>query len=322
VKQGAPLLRHILCALDVEEPARTALKCAGLIAERFRASLDAVHAPEAGGGLATAVGARRLDGLMARHNLRERLRNLVDAMPGAVRPIPYVVEGRPSSVILAHAEQQQADLIVLGTRQSSRLDACLGNRVANQVPAQASCAVLTVREAPAQFVIRNILVPIDFSACTSPALDLATQFAKKFAANVHIVHVLAQSSGFGGLDKLWRRTDSTLPASALAELCEIEARFRNDGLTATHSVRNQNGVASAILELTDKAEFDLVIMGLHGNPGHADRLTPGVVASVRSRTTVPVLSVRSAAAEVLFAGGGFSYGHHEAQGAPSSAPPG
>lgn len=315
---GSTSLHRIVCALDIETPARTALRCAGAIAERFHASLHALHAPAPLSGRDASSGARNVSRLMATHNSLERLREIVDAMPGAVRPTPYVVEGRPTSVILAHADQQRADLVVLGAQATSRLDAYLGNGITSQVATQANCAVLTVRNSRAKFAVKNILVPVDFSACTSSALDWAGDFAKRFAANIHVLHVVARSTALGSIDRLWRRVDSTPQASAQAELREIEARFRNRGVTATHSVLAQNGVTSAIVELADTAPFDLVIMGMHGSPGRPDRLNPGVVASVRGQATVPVLSVRAPASEVLFTGSGFAYGHDKAP--DSSAP--
>jgi nucleotide-binding universal stress UspA family protein len=312
-------LRRIVCALDLEAPARTALCYAGVIAERFHSSIDALHAPAPLRGRDAGSAAPDVNKLMAAHNSRERLREIVDATPGRVRPTPYVIEGLPASVILAHAEQQRADLVVLGADRSSRLTAYLGSGLTNQVAARASCAVLTVRDSPSRFALRNILVPVDFSACTPSVLDWAGDFAKRFGADIHVLHVVARSAGLGSIDRLWGRVDSTPHASAQAELRDIEARFRYSGVRSTHGVRDSNGVASAIAELADSGQFDLVIVGLHGGPRRPDRLAPGVVASVRDQATAPVLSVRAPAIEMLFAGSGFAHGHEDAYGPhPSS----
>lgn len=100
--------------------------------------------------------------------------------------------------IVAYAQEMKPDLIVLSThghRLAARL--ILGS-VANSVSGTAPCHVLCVRcggegmlnDADGSVRILRILVPVDLSKESRAALQLAVDFVKNHAAQLHLMYVV------------------------------------------------------------------------------------------------------------------------------------
>jgi nucleotide-binding universal stress UspA family protein len=73
----------------------------------------------------------------------ERFRGMLP--PCFARSDAIVAEGRPAELIITTAREGDADLIVLGSRDSGRLERLLVGSTSEQVLASATCSVLVVR---------------------------------------------------------------------------------------------------------------------------------------------------------------------------------
>ena len=105
--------------------------------------------------------------------------------------------------VLDYAGEWDADLIVMGTRGRRGPSHLLLGSVAEEVVSHAKCSVLTVRDgesaAPLEAVER-ILVPIDFSEHSKRSLVVARELARRYSAEVQVLHVVedvVQPSYFG-----------------------------------------------------------------------------------------------------------------------------
>lgn len=79
----------------------------------------------------------------------ERALDEVARRAGETVPLERAVrEGRPSREIVAHAEEQDADLVVMGTHGRGGIDRLLLGSVAERVVRRASIPVTTVRHGP------------------------------------------------------------------------------------------------------------------------------------------------------------------------------
>jgi nucleotide-binding universal stress UspA family protein len=258
-----PHFERILCAVDLARPAPGALGFTRLLGERFGAALEALHVAP----YADAQHERSLTALVA------------DASPAF--QVTNVVASHPAQAIVEHAERSNSDLIVLGSRQRSDLGWQFRDDVVRDVSALAPCATLTVHERDAHAVIEHILLPIDFGPATSVALAWASTFALLFGAKLQLLHVVSRER------KVARRDD-------LAELSALEQQLISSGVDACSRVTVAGGAAIGIESHNDQGEFDLIVMGIGEAPQAPARLTRGVIASLRNRMPVPLLSVRAA----------------------------
>ncbi|HXK18387.1 MAG TPA: universal stress protein [Polyangiaceae bacterium] len=293
-----PTLKRVLCALDVEQPTLSALTLANLIATRFEAKLEALYVGKAAGA-ATFGGplssAERVGELMDSHNSEQQLEEIVRSLGHAIPATTRFVLGSPAPAILERAEKQGCDLIVLGARQRSDLGWQFRDDVARDVAALASCATLTVHERDVPDSIERILVPIDFGTVTSSALGWAALFAARFRAQVQLLHVVSRerSTTRGvNIEKNVVRS-SNVPPDVAAELAELSTDLTRRGIDAVSEVVIASNIANGIADYNDRGEFDLVVLGMRGEPQGPARLTRGIVSTLRSRMSIPVLTLRA-----------------------------
>jgi nucleotide-binding universal stress UspA family protein len=141
--------KTILCAVDFSESSDRAAEYALLLAQEADARLILLHVmevfPEREGADAGFADLSVYQAAVE-ERARERLRQ---AMPPEARnwctPEEQVLTGKPYVQILRVAEQERADVIVLGVQGRNPLDLMLFGSTANHVVRQASCPVLTIR---------------------------------------------------------------------------------------------------------------------------------------------------------------------------------
>jgi nucleotide-binding universal stress UspA family protein len=143
----AVLFKRIVCAIDFSECSRHALTYAMSIAQEADAHLTVVHVLELPPDdvLARSRGLHEyveIAGGEARVRLRE-------AVPDSVRAYCTVdtvlATGKPYREILRIAGEQQADLVVIGSRGRGAIDRLLFGSTAQHLVRQATCPVLTLR---------------------------------------------------------------------------------------------------------------------------------------------------------------------------------
>jgi nucleotide-binding universal stress UspA family protein len=187
----------------------------------------------------------------------------------------YADNGSPARAILERASSLRADLIVLGARSRSDLGWQFRDDVVRDVSALAECATLTVHERDTPAALEHILVPVDFGPATRPVVERAAALALGFDASLQLLHVVSHQS-----------VDESVKLAAL------ERGLASRGIKVSADVIVASGAAHGIESHNQRGEFDLVVMGVSGSPHYAPRLTRGVIATLRNRLSVPLLSVR------------------------------
>jgi len=135
----------VLVALDTSERAPRVLAAAAEVARRFHAKLSlfrAVGVPVDVPPEAFSVTPQALEGILLQH-AEETLRRLAVDLPESIVSGYRVVEGTPWRSIVHEAEQEKADMIVIGSHGYGGIDRLLGTtaaRVVNHAP----CSVLVV----------------------------------------------------------------------------------------------------------------------------------------------------------------------------------
>lgn len=128
----------------------------------------------------------------------------------------------------------------------------------------------------------EILVPIDGSECSTRALDFAIEFARRFEASLHVVHVSDEE------------TDATDEILARARERLVEAGVEDEPEISTDvdlAFRPADRVGEVILELVEERGYDHVVMGHHGG-GAVDRAMLGSAAhTVVEEESVPATVV-------------------------------
>ncbi|HEY6418735.1 MAG TPA: universal stress protein [Candidatus Binataceae bacterium] len=145
----------------------------------------------------------------------------------------------------------------------------------------------------------KILAATDFSEDSTLALGYAEELARKFGAEISVLHVdqplapVMASPELGPAMDLGAMTQIAEEQRVLAqrELDKIVARLRDSGLKA----RCQLKVGSPFLEVIHTAQADgadLIVMGTHGRTGLVHVLMGSVAERVVQKAHCPVLTIR------------------------------
>jgi nucleotide-binding universal stress UspA family protein len=143
-------LEKIVAACDFSADARLAMDYASSLAQEFQAELCLFHAlePVAYHDLTSRTKTLSMDLEKALHTaIEERLSALVDSETKTWAKVRHAISaGKPPAEIVAFAEAEQADLIVVGSRGIGPVSRLLLGSTAERVVGLASCPVLVVRE--------------------------------------------------------------------------------------------------------------------------------------------------------------------------------
>jgi nucleotide-binding universal stress UspA family protein len=296
-------VERILLATDFSAPAAGAEAYASMLAESWRAALTVVHVLEFAPGLNPDYPVNRLYLDELRKQAAQAMADLearTAAQGLSIRT--SVVAGIPSKEVLALAEADDVDLIVIGTAGKTGLEHVLLGSTAERVIRMSPCPVLAVRaerpgvESGSQRIrpgaIGNVLIPVDFSDCSLDALEYGVVVARQAKASVTLLHVLEPVSY--GLD-----FTLTLPSSRQHQREAVEERLAGvvgalDALHVKCEYVVRGGLPNdSILEVARTRQADMIVMGTHGRRGLSHVLYGSVAESVLRKSRCPVLMVRS-----------------------------
>lgn len=192
-----------------------------------------------------------------------------------------VLVGRPATVLVAHARESGADLLVIGSRGRGPIASMVLGSVSAEVAVDAPCPVLVARTA----TLRRVLVAVDGTPEADRIIDEVAAAAYLREAHVQVVSVapsvipgpgVLMGSGFGlpvaayenAVDAA--RRDLEQRAAAAAD------RLSAAGLDVTWSVP-EGDAAVTLIDHAVRSGADLIVVGRHERSG-LRRLMLGSVA--------------------------------------------
>jgi nucleotide-binding universal stress UspA family protein len=145
--------------------------------------------------------------------------------------------------------------------------------------------------------IRKILAAVDFSEYSDPVLDAAVGFARQFDAELHLVHAFdvrvplvtpltpyGTSASPGAIEEMQEE--------AATKLDDLGRRASAQGVAATPHVLGAPA-ASAIVDLAEELEADLIVMGTRGRTGLKHVLLGSVAERTMRHAPCWVLAVKA-----------------------------
>lgn len=292
-------LGPILVATDLSDPARHALREAGLRAQQRRCKLVVLHValnPMAIHPVFPQLSQRDVDDeIRLGRELTDYVISQVAEIIDSSIEVQSVVEfGVPYAAIVRAAEDLDAQLIVVGSRGSTGLGRLLLGGVAERVVRYAHGPVLVVRPTARS---GTVLAATDLSDPSLPAVEAAARASREQNLKLTLIHVVelpAQlMSGFSPLGPVPAVPDG----EAIAEVKEAAKVLLRDllvrfGVEGNVEVMTHHRAAAAIVAKADEIGAELVVVGTHGRTGLA-RMTLGSIAEqVVGRAHCSVLAVR------------------------------
>jgi universal stress protein A len=139
--------------------------------------------------------------------------------------------------------------------------------------------------------LKEVLVPVDFSRASVQALEVASQWAERFSARLHLLYVIEPPTvpQWGYVFLALR--EGKLRKEAEAQLKKIR-RAIPPGIPVTLEVQSGYGAEYEICERARKSKTDLIIIGSHGAGPIRRALMGSTAEQVVRHAPCPVLVVR------------------------------
>jgi nucleotide-binding universal stress UspA family protein len=287
--------RRIFVPVDFSDPSRQALSAAVALARRLGSRMAVAHVARGNRPdshiVAEQMGVTFDTRRAGRGNLAEFLKR---ELPPSLQPTRIVAAGVPFDEITKAAAAWDADLIVIATHGYTGLKQVLLGSTTERVVRQASCPVLVVRsrEKRAAFSpdqVRSILVPVDFSKSSLKAVSYAVALARKYDAQLILLHVVERFHADLLIDT--SGTQRAARASAHQLLNRLVETTRKTWPRTDHELRSGHAV-TVITALAKRTGADLIVVGTHGRTGLQRRFIGSVAERVVRHAHCPVLVVR------------------------------
>jgi nucleotide-binding universal stress UspA family protein len=143
-------------------------------------------------------------------------------------------------------------------------------------------------------MIKNILVPTDFSKCSVYAIKVAAQLAKKLDATVHLLHVIetpvvAYDAGMVNFESL----PQAMFMKELADdnLKNLLSEFFLKGIKIESKIE-YDAIYKRITQYVEDQKIDLIVMGSHGAKGFNEIVLGSNAERVVRYSPCPVLTVK------------------------------
>ena len=139
--------------------------------------------------------------------------------------------------------------------------------------------------------LQYLLVPVDFTLATLPALHFAGRLAEHFGSTICLLLVLeAQPVAFGGAAGMMTKLDAKLNQEAIEQLSRL-ARDEIGGCVSIEPLVRSGNVAREILNAAETLQADLIVLATHRRSRFSRLLWGSTTPNVESRAPCPVLVI-------------------------------
>ena len=293
-------IKTLLAATDFSAPARHAAARAARLAQEADGRLALMHVVSQGalnelrkllGTPPQPIEQRVVD------QLKEELRQLAAdiGQPHGVTVIAHLAAGTLLREIVSHADSINADMLVLGARGEGFMRHTVLGSTSERLLRKTLRPVLVVKQTPID-AYRRVLVPVDLSSWSLPALTLARAAAPH--AELVLLHAFevpfeGKLRHAGVQEDLINRYRTEAKQDALQRMRQLAADAGLDQGVIRFSVRH--GDASRhIIEQEQEQDCDLIVLGKHGQNMVEELLLGSVTRHVLAESNCDVLvSTRS-----------------------------
>lgn len=302
-------IKTILVPLDFSGASMQALRYTIRLAESLGAAIHLVHVQPTDELTAiTQAGHMMLDAADAVALMQDRLAEIQERHDVKFWPDNcHILSGRPYEQICKLASEIEIDLMVMPTRGHSGLQHLLLGSTAERIVRFAPYPVLVLHGAKyqaanvddatdhAEFKLRTILVPVDFSPCSLAGAKYAARLARSTGATVRLLHVVYPYTEVFGLDRMGAyRTPLVQRATEIAEgqMAKLKAMKFLRGVTCEAEVR----VGSTVDEISGESGrpgVDLLVTSTHGRSGFKRALLGSVAEHAVRYSECPIITVPS-----------------------------
>lgn len=231
------------------------------------------------------------------HDMSTRLSRSLPAAPVDVKLEPHI--GGIGARVAAVADEEAADLIVVGSHDRNVVERVIAGSVSHVVLHRANTSVVCVPE-PDRAATRphvelsSIVVPTDFSPSGNAAVDLAYASVAP-GGTVHLVHVTnGRRHNAVAPHDIFLRTEAAAddePPHRVAQrmLAELVPLGQSGRVVSQLHILESDHVAEAICQAAERLDASAICLGTQGRSRVAKALLGSISSAVLGGTRRPVI---------------------------------
>jgi nucleotide-binding universal stress UspA family protein len=297
------MLETVLIPLDGSTLAECVLPHGIAIAQTFNAHIVLLRILEERSFTDTPRSVDPLNWHIRKSEARAYLDSVAMRVEQSGLPVQSVIlEGRAADQIVAYADSNDIDLIMLSSHGQSGLSDWSVSSIAEKVTRRANTSLMLVRanqpDQPADTRYRRLLVPLDGSRRAEYTLPIATALARNYRSELLLAHVVTKPEmarrtppGEEDIELVNRLLERNRDEGA-RYLDELQARLRSDTFDIRTRLLVGEYLTDALHDLVAQESADLVIMSAHGFSGEPRWHHGRVVSSFIDYGTTPLLIIQ------------------------------
>ena len=298
-------VKNVLFATDFSASSEAALPYAAAICRHFGSTLHLAHVLSDASLLLMTGGVDYVSMGTIYEDAHTEVKKKLDQISARLEDIPqrsYVRHGPVWRSLNSIIEENQVDMIVLGTHGRTGLGKLLLGSVAEDILRHASCPVLTVGPkvsgraklpafpkrghdlAPLELELEHIVFATDFAPSAAGIAQRAVKLAEEFGARLTLVHVIEDYTHLGTrpapIEEGTGRLQALIPADATLQY-------------PAETVLEFGSPAEQILKVAGEREADMIVLGARSARDIGSTHLPWSSAHhVIAQAHCPVLTIR------------------------------
>lgn len=282
---GTLEVRRILIPTDFSETANLALQHAAHLASLTDAEIILLHVvstfafrvnlPEADVDESQNA---RLSGA-----IQEKLQSIAKALSAkhGIQVHTRVAYGRIREEVVKVAEDQDADMVILGTHGVSGIREFFMGSNAFRIVSEAGCPVLSVQESAQHIGFRRIVVPIDNSFHSREKLGISVRLAATYGAHLHICGLRSHD-----------HDDQDLNARFKMKMKQVEDFLKEKEASYDITTIFCSNIAKATMDFAAEKDADLIIIMNEQEINSTGFFMGAYAQQIVNHSKIPVLSIR------------------------------
>lgn len=272
-------MKKIIVPIDFSEYSEYALETAAILAKRHNAELIALHMLDLDKGSVTDSADEHNEKMVFFLKLAEKKFEefLAQDFLEGINVTPIVKHFKVFSEVAEVAEEQDADMIVMGSHGASGLSEIFVGSNTERVVRHSEIPVLVVKQKPVKLEFETVTFASDFSEeMVEPYIK-----ARQLFDNVKLIHVNVPGEGFRSSSEM-----ETIVANFLKK-----ADGNLDKLNDVHYTSDYT-VEKGILNASNLLGADLIAVPTHGRTGLAHFFSGSVSEDIANHATLPVMTFK------------------------------
>ncbi len=276
-------MKKIIVPIDFSEHSEYALEAAAIIAQKHEAEILALHMLEISDAILTQntgeqqskaffllkLAEKRFDQFLKRDFLEN------------IKVTPIVKHFKVFSEVNDVAEEQNADLIVMGSHGASGVKEFFVGSNTEKVVRHSEIPVLVIKHNPILMDFEHVVFACDFSEDSVKPYNDAKELFGKMGSTIHMVYVNLPNIGFRSTPEMEKR---------VAEFMK-KAEGNLEGMNKVAYVSDYS-VEQGIISYANVIGADLIAIATHGRTGLAHFFEGSISEDLANHSTLPVMTFK------------------------------